>query len=316
MAEWLVEQGIGEERAVLVEGGEILAAKIDWPGSLASGLVEDAVLISRTSASSRGTARFSNGELALVDSLPRDASEGKALRLLVTRPAIFENSRAKLAQARPTTDEPRLAPRLAEVLDARLVRHFDGWDELWADAYSGTYEFAGGQLQFTVCPAFTAIDIDGHLPARELALAAVPALAQSIRQFNLGGSVVIDFPTLSAKADRQAVDSALAEALASWPHERTAMNGFGLVQLVARLERPSLLDCMMRWPDAAVRLLLRRAEQVTEPGSLLLTAHPRIKAAMWSEWESELARRTGRLIAWKLDETLAPNAAFAQAVPL
>jgi hypothetical protein len=28
---WLIEQGIGEDRAVLLDGSEVVAAKIDWP---------------------------------------------------------------------------------------------------------------------------------------------------------------------------------------------------------------------------------------------------------------------------------------------
>ena len=314
MAEWLVEEGVGEHRAVLVEGGRIIAARLDWPGPLAAGLVEDAVLVSRASGSKRGTARFGNGEQALVVGLPREASEGAPLRLVVTRAAIWERSRIKLAQARPATQPACPAPTLAEQLGARVVRHFDGWEELWTDAFAGTAEFSGGTLELTPTSALTAVDVDGTLPHRELALAAVPALADAIRRYDLAGSIVIDFPTLEAKADRQAVDAALAEALADWPHERTAMNGFGLVQLVARRERPSLLELLRRGPDAAARLLLRRAERVAEPGTLLLTAHPRVKAAMQSEWDSELARRTGRAITWRLDDTLAPHASFAQAI--
>ena len=37
--------------------------------------------------------------------------------------------------------------------------------------------------------------------ARALALAAVPALASAIRRMDLAGSITIDFPTLSDKAD-------------------------------------------------------------------------------------------------------------------
>jgi len=102
LAEWLVEEGIGETRAILLDGGEIVAARLDWPGPLKAGLVEDAVLVSRTAGSPRGTARFANGEEALVDDLPRDASEGAKLRLIVTRAALWERLRRKHARARPT----------------------------------------------------------------------------------------------------------------------------------------------------------------------------------------------------------------------
>jgi ribonuclease G len=316
LAEWLVEEGIGEHRAVLVERGEIVAARLRWPGRLEAGLVEDAVLISRTAGSPRGTARFANGEEALVDGLPREASEGARLRLIVTRAALWEKIRRKLARARPSNQDPRPAPTLAEALGARVVSHFDGWDELWTEAMQQKVDFAGGSLAVEPTAALTAIDIDGTLPPRELALAAVPAIASTIRRLDLAGSIVIDFPTLEAKADRRALDEALAAALADWPHERTAINGFGLVQLIARRERPSLLELLNNWPYAASRLLLRRAEQVREPGALLLTAGPETKLHVSKISEAELARRTGREIRWQIDDTLAPGACFAQAVPL
>lgn len=316
MAEWLVEEGIGEHRAVLVEGGEIIAARLDWPGPLKAGLVEEAVLLSRTAGSIRGTARFANGEEALVDGLPREASEGAKLRLIVTRAALWEKFRLKLARARLTDEEFRPAPMLAQSLDARVVPRFEGWDELWAEAMQHSIDFAGGSLAVEPTAALTAIDIDGTLPPKALALAAVPAIAGAIRRFDLSGSVVIDFPTLEAKADRREIDAALGAALADWLHERTAMNGFGLVQLVSRRERPSLLELLARGPDAAARLLLRRAEAVTAPGALLLTAAPQIKRAILGEWEAELARRTGRQVRWAIDDALAPWACFAQAVPL
>ena len=131
---------------MLVERGEIVAAQLDWPGRLAAGQVSDALLVSRAAGSGRGTVRFPGGEEALVDGLPRDASEGATLRVLVTRAAIAERGRLKRAQARASSEPPRPAPTLAARLQAKIVRQFDGWDELFAEAWSGEVSFAGGAL--------------------------------------------------------------------------------------------------------------------------------------------------------------------------
>lgn len=315
---WFVEEGIGEHRAILFEGGTVVAAQIAWPGALVAGEIADAVLISRSAGNPRGTVRFPSGEEALIGKLPKDAREGASLRVEVTRAAIAERGRNKLAQTRPSEAAPSPAPTLAERLEARIVRRFPGgeWDEVWGEAWDGEVAFAAGSLTISPTPAMTLIDIDGIGAPRSLALAAALAAAEAIRRLDLAGSIGIDFPTLSDKADRRLVDEALAGALTGWPHERTAMNGFGFVQLVARLERPSLLGRLARdRAGAAARRLLRQAEGIEAPGTLLLTANPAVRAAVLPAWEVELVRRTGRILRWAGDSTLAFTGAFVQAVP-
>ena len=322
MAEWLVEQGIGEDRAIRLEHGAIAAAQVEWPGVLGAGMIADAVLVARAAGAARGVVRFCGGEEALVDGLPAAAAEGAALRVEVTRSAIAERGRLKRAQARPTTQAPCDAPSLARRLageghTVRQVPTFPAglWDELIAEAREPTIAFAGGALIVCPTPAMTLIDVDGTLPPRELARAAVPAIAGAIARFDIGGAIGIDFPGIADRAGRRAVDEALGLALADRPHERTAMNGFGFVQIIARLERPSLLQRLANDRDGAMaRLLLRRAEQVTEPGVLAITAHPDVLRAVGAAWREALARRTGRTVRWEADAALASHAGFAQAV--
>jgi hypothetical protein len=320
---WYVEEGIGEHRAIRLDEDRIVEARVQWAEELTAGQVENALLISRAAGNRRGTARFASGEEALVDKLPPSASEGAPIRLEVTRPALGERGRRKLARARPTDTPPRPAPTLADLLRAeghevRVVREFPAGDgaELAAEAFAGEVAFPNGSLQFSPTPAMLLIDVDGTLAPRALARAAVAPLAEALRRFDAGGSIGIDFPTLADKADRRAVDEALAAALAGWPHERTAMNGFGFVQLVARLERPSLLHrAAFQRSGMAARALLRRAEFLQGPGAVLLSGHPALEAQLKPEWLAELARRTGREVRWEARPTLAIEAPQAQLVP-
>ncbi|ABC62587.1 ribonuclease [Erythrobacter litoralis] len=315
MAEWLVERGIGEDRALLVEGDQTLAAKLHWPGDLFAGQILPARLTTRRSGSNRGVASTANGLEILIDKLPHDVTEGSKVSVTLTRAPIAERGRLKLAQGRVSEAGP--SPDALASLAAREVRRFPAglWEEVWDGASSGEIAFVGGSLLFSTTPAMTLVDIDGDGSPRELALAAIPALARALRQFDLGGSIGIDFPTIADKAGRKAVDAALGEALADWPHERTAMNGFGFVQIVARLEGPSLLHRMATSRiGAAARMALRRGELVEGAGVTLLTVHPALKAKLKPEWLAELEKRTGRPARLETDPGLAIEAAQAQII--
>lgn len=326
-AEWLYEAGIAEERAILVSRGQILSARVEWGDPLRPGLIAQAQLVTRAPNSRRGTVRLADGTMAHIDQLPHEATQGVTLTVRVVRAAISERGRTKLPVTRPAPGEaPAPAPNLREEIEAsgahlralpvtnpEFGQH--GWDDLVEQAQTGEIPFAGGSIIISPTPAMTLIDIDGTLPPLKLSLEAVSAIGDALHRLDIGGSIGIDFPSLADKKDRQQIDKALADALIDWTGERTAMNGFGFVHLVARLERASLVARFARFPvAAAVRILLRQAERVAEPGVLLLSANPTVLDALRPEWEAELARRTGRTIRRKPDPTLALSAGFAQAI--
>ena len=345
MPEWLVETGIGEDRAVLVAGPpgaridsdcdapRILAARLCWRERWRAGAVSPARLDHRHAGTRRGAVLLPDGTPALIDALPPGLSSGATLMVRITRPALAETGRFKAVQCRPAGDaaspaSPAAAPPLAEALaeTGHPVRRLDvfdrsldhaGWNDLWAEARLGQIDFPGGSLTISPTPAMTLIDIDGPPPLLPLALAAAPAVAGALARLDIGGSVGIDFPGLDGRGERQAVDQTLGAALDQhgWRGERTGMNGFGLVQLVSRLERPSLIARLAHSPArAAAHALLRQAERVGEPGALLLVAHPAVLAAIDPTMEAELARRSGRTIRREPRAGLAHHAAFAQAI--
>lgn len=323
MPEWLIEQGIGEKRAILVDGDKLLAAKMRWPGDLVAGKVVQAKLVQRSAGSVRGMARTADGSEILLDDIPREFNEGQIVPVQIKRAAMAERGRLKRAQGWVVLIAEGGGTRRDRKPDAfdtgRIVQRFPSglWEQLWLSAWLGEVGFAGGSLQFSVTPAMTVVDVDGDLTPRKLAESAIHPLARALELFDLGGQIGIDFPMLGDKEVRREFDRALAQGLSDWPHDRTAINGFGFVQLVARLEGPSLLHRMTMHPtSAAARFLLRQAEGVAEPGALLLTAHPAVLDTMRSEWRDELSRRTGRTIRVHADPELALEGGFAQAVPL
>ncbi|UAB79463.1 ribonuclease [Erythrobacter sp. SCSIO 43205] len=314
MVTWLIEHGIGETRKLLIEGGEVVAASLQWPGELTAGEIHTARLTRKAGGARRGTVTLENGREALVDHLPREATEGLRGQVRITRASIAERGRLKLPQARWISGGADDAAPHEGIATHRFEA--GAWEEVWHAASTGSIAFVGGEILCAVTPGMTVIDVDGALSPRELALAAVPAIAKALRWFDLGGNIGIDFPSLEAKADRRAVDDAMAEALSDWPHERTAMNGFGFVQIIARLEGPSLLH---RFATSRVgmcaRYALRVAERVEGNGPvLLLIVHPALKAKLKPEWLEELGVRTGLEVRIEVNPALALEVPQAQII--
>ena len=67
MAEWLYEEGIGENRAILVEGGDIIEAEMEWPGELRVGSIVAGRLTAIPIPGRRGIVSTEAGDEILVE---------------------------------------------------------------------------------------------------------------------------------------------------------------------------------------------------------------------------------------------------------
>jgi ribonuclease G len=318
LAEWFHEEGIGENRAILVAGGDILEAAIELPATFRAGAIVPARLVQALVPRRRGIAILASGEEVLVEPLPSDLAEGAAFRIEIVREAIPEAGRYKRAIGRATEENARPGPtllqRIGETLPLRRGSDpFEaaGWSELLEEAATGEIAFSGGSLRMSLAPAMTLFDVDGALPPAELAELGAAAAARAIRRFGIGGSVGIDLPTLPDRAGRQRAAAAL-DAVLPQPFERTAVNGFGFLQIVRRKVRASIPEIVRADPaGATARALLRRAERATGVGELTLHGSPPVIAHLEArpEWISLLARRIGAPVALRVEPALAISSA-------
>jgi hypothetical protein len=309
VAEWLYEAGIGEARAALVEGDAIVAAAVEPEGTLVVGTVARGRLIELLPRR-QGRVAIDGAEL-LLTAVPAGVTQGAALTVEVTREAIPETGRLKPPRAVasdgvPTAGPDLLARLLATGLPIRRPAAHEadaleaaGWSEVLEEAVSGDIDFSGGALRMSPTPAMTLFDVDGGLDPEALALAGAAAAAAAIRRHGIGGSIGIDFPTLSGKPARQAVAAAIDTGM-DWPgagaFERTSVNGFGFLQLVRPRPRASLPERLRADPVRAAACALLRLLERTPPGQP--TGHrvpPPVLRYLEGRpaWLAELARRSG-----------------------
>lgn len=321
MAEWILDEGIGESRAALVDADRIIEARIARDGGLRVGAVVRARLTGRSG--DRGELLIEGGGQALLQRLPPGLAEGAMLNAEIVREALPERGRWKLPVARATDAPPAPAPTLADEIGPaiRLAPHAPdalevaGWSELIEQAETGLVPFRGGLLRIELTAAMTVIDVDGELPPAELARAGAAAAGAAIRRLGIGGSIGIDLPTVPDKAARQAAADAFDAALPP-PFERTAVNGFGFLQIVRRRTRPSLLELIQADPVRSAALaLLRRAGRDPRPGAGTLVAPPAVASLIAAnpDWLDALARRRGGAIGLRAEPALPMSAGHVEA---
>ena len=148
MPDWLVERGIGECRAVRVQGGEIVEARVLLDGIVPSGSVLEAKL---TRVGRPGIATADGEEYVLRDGAG-PATEGQAIAIEVVRERIPGAEPWKRPLARVSEEAPRV-PKFegAELAfpDPHDLLEEAGWSELVEEARTGLVAFAGGALRIS-----------------------------------------------------------------------------------------------------------------------------------------------------------------------
>lgn len=303
MPEWIIERGIGEVRAAVIENGEIVEARVRREGIIAAG----AVLEGRLATIAPRVTVEAAGETFLLPRGVSGISEGRSLRIEVTREALGGAEPWKRALARLTEEPLSEAPELAEGREGEI----EGWDDLLEEARSEIVRFEGGELRIEPTAAMTMIDVDGWLVPDRLGQMAAWAAARAIRRLDIGGPIGIDFPSLKAKADRKAVDEVLDQYLPQ-PFEKTAMNGFGFVQLIRPRPRASLIELARDRAAFEARALLRRAGH--EIGATRLAAHPAVIRLLEGnrDWLERLARQVGGAVTLRADPACTMSGGYAE----
>lgn len=333
---WLLETGIGEDRAALVEKGQIVEALIVRHGGVKAGLIAPARLVKKLAGKPRAIIELDKGGEAMLSPVPASVTEGQTLNVEITREAISERHRFKLPWAKASNHDPRSAPSLRDrmIASGLPVRECGaherdhlgeaGWHDVIEEARSGTVPFDGGSLEIAVTPAMTLIDIDGDLDAFALCSAGAKAAACTIRRLRLQGSIGIDFPGLFSKQERAQVADIFDDAMQP-DCERTAINGFGFMQIIRRRTSPSLPELLQTRAMRGHALeLLRRAERhaAAATGAISggcatgLFAHPAIIGQLSGHpaWIEELSRRSGRSVMLRPNPKLAIGGGYAATI--
>ena len=307
---WFYEAGIGENRALLLDNDALVQIRVERAdGRAKAGAIVDAKFTRQWVAGKSGIVTLPDGQEALLQPLPRGLTEGAMVRVAIVRAAMTERGgQAKRAKAQPADmdnvlcDGPDLLAEInatgfpvkhVHAHDADIFGQY-GWHEAIEQAETGRIDFEGGSLLVSLTPAMTLIDVDGPLAPFELAKRAAKEVALALVRFDISGNIGVDFPTLEAKAERAAV-TAIFDQYMTANCERTAINGFGFMQIVSRKIRPSVLEIMQanRSVNAALKLL-RQAERDRGTGAMRLEVHPAVANKIEPSLLEELAKRTGR----------------------
>lgn len=247
LAELWLDDAPGERRAALVEDGQIVEVHIQRDlhaalGEIGVGRIDRKAPSGAYLVCEDGREFLVRGKMALP--------EGASSAFEVMREAIAEPGRLKPAEARlieqlpeaPTTREALWTKRIDMPLadTKKRVSISDAFD----CAIAGASQVGDVLVSFQRTKAGLVFDVDGTGDAFGINLVAAKEVARLLRLYQVGGMAMIDFVSVDSKTKRQEIAEAFdaAAAVDGRPFERSAINGFGLMQVVRSRPRPSVLD--------------------------------------------------------------------------
>jgi Rne/Rng family ribonuclease len=238
-------------------------------------------------------------------------------RIVVGDQALLIRARAWLAEW-----QPPLAERLVTVADPFEAT---GAAEQLEQALQPSVPLAGGgSLIVEPTAAFTAIDVNGGgRRALEANLAAAREIARQLRLRRVGGTAVVDFIDLPARAARARVLAALRAALGDDPAPVQAfgMSRFGLVEISRKRTGPSLAELLgrpcptcdgagtlpgLRWRTEALMRALAGVPTARVAALAAPDLHDYLNGAGRAAWQTFLGR-SGDRIELRIDPSLAPG---------
>jgi hypothetical protein len=309
----------GERRAAFVENGNIVEIHIQRDALWALGEC-GAGRIDRKTPSGAYVIADDNSELLLRSKM--GAPEGARIMFEVTREAIAEPGRNKPPEiilregvceplmGKDALWETRVASLGPSAINASIAEGFDV-------AIAGQSQRGDVTISFQRTKAGLVFDIDGIGDAFAINMVAATEIARLLRLYQVGAMVLIDFVSMDSKAQRTQIAEAFDAASVADPRpfERTAINGYGMMQVVRARPRPSVLDQLFGTRIAALSdetkayWLLRAVAQSTGFGTRTVTAQPDVATLLqserWAVWRAAAVRLAGADMVVVADEKAA-----------
>ncbi len=319
MTELWLDDAPGECRAALIEDGAIVEIHIQRDLNLVLGECGTGRIDRKTPSGAYIVT--DNGAELLVRGATRGA-EGERIAFAVTREAIAEPGRAKPPEAKLLENLPDIISGKKALWAARLgnMKADATTAQSIGDAFdcglAGASHIDNVTVSFQRTKAGLVFDIDGIGNPFEINIVAAQEIARLLRLYQVGGMVMIDFVSVETKEQRKAIAQAFDGAAARdmRPFERSAINGYGLMQVVRARPRPSVLDHLFGTRIATLSdetqayRLLREVSRSTGFGRRVLTAGPEVATVLalpqWQPLRAQCERLTGATLEVVVDAGL------------